>query len=581
MKKPVRLIVFIALALLPMLFSRCTLTEDLTKLKSSFDSVKIALGTPEFKSLVHFQFVDAKTNKYISNVATVKISGKNASAVFSTLGQTATTCTSTSGMLDLVLDPHQVNETTIAANPLEFDVNVTLAGYVDVTRKVVFNENKIKVVTISLINLSDLPSGVSVSKSPNFAATSSTGEILQTVSTTLNSGAQSVKIPEKVILKDADGKLVNGSVSSQIVFYDPKDSVAKAAIPGGLDVSAKLANGTTGNIQFVTAGMYGVSLTAGNQEVKTFDKGGLSIKTKVDPAMINPNTGSPIKVGEKIEMWSKDEGSGQWKFEKLAVVKTDNVNGGLCLEDTVPHLSSWNWDFFTNSCGSGAKIVFKGDNVRVSGSVKTNVYAWDFHKEDFFSALPGDPTDGFIQLYNTPMNKAAKLTFTSTTPGVTFTPAVLDVADLCSGSYEVTITKTAVSDVLTVNTDIGLSSASQSNLTIKPNAAIYLRESTSSGNRVLNSMTNGVASLSIKLGTDYDIFAMYGTSSATAKLRVDNAPNNMLVVTCTPTVTSGSVSTPVALPAIPKPANNTITVKYNIVLSDNVFNSLKIISRKL
>src|ERR1035437_8426332 len=109
MKKLSRLIVFVALALVPMLFSRCTLSQDLSKIQTSLDRVKIVLGTPEFKSLVHFQFIDANTKQYITDVATVKVSGKNASAVYSTLGQSATTCSSMMGMLDLVLDPHQVD----------------------------------------------------------------------------------------------------------------------------------------------------------------------------------------------------------------------------------------------------------------------------------------------------------------------------------------------------------------------------------------------------------------------------------------------------------------------------------------
>ena len=210
----------------------------------------------------------------------------------------------------------------------------------------------------------------------------------------------------------------------------------------------------------------------------------------------------------------------------------------------------------------------------------TNVYQWSFEKTDIFTAKPGDPYDGFIQLRNTPYNRAAKLTFVSNTPGVTFTPAVLDVPNLCSGSYEVTINHPSVpvANTLTVKTDLGLSSTSQQNLIIKPNAAIYLRESNSTNAWVLNSMTNGVANLNIKLGVLYDIYAFYGNSSATAKLRVDKI-NNTLVVTCTPTVNAGSTSNTVTLPPVAIPANNTIIVKYNIVLSDNVFNSLKSISK--
>ena len=578
MKKLSRLIVYVALALTPMLFSHCTLTEDLGKLKTSLDCVKIALGTPEFKALAHLQFVDAKTNQYIADVATVTVGGKNASAIYNTLGQSATTCKTMMGMLDLIIDPHLA--TALDTNPVEFTVTTNLAGYVNVTQKVVFIENKIKSVTIPLIKISDAPQGVSVSQKTNFASATNTGALTLPASESLNSGAQTVDIQQGVILKDASGNPVTGTVNSQVVFFNPTNSTAQASIPGGLDVSAKMADGTTSGIKMVSAGMYGVNLTSGNQEVKTFENGGIHIKTKLDPTMINPKTGVSIKENDVIEMWSKNEGSGEWMFEKVDTVR--KVGTDLVLEETVKHLSMWNWDFFTNSCFYGAKIVFKGDNARVSGTVTTNVYSWDFHKTDYFSALPGDPTDGFIQLYNTPNNKAAKLTFTSTTPGVTFTPSVLDVSDLCSGSYEVTINKstTAIPGALTVMTDISLSSKSQPDMLIKPNASIYLRPSGTSTSWIINSILYGVGTLNIQLGVDYDILAMYGTSNATAKLRVDKV-NDSLVVTCTPTVNSGSTSNTVTLPPIPIPANNTIIVKYNIVLSDNVFSSLKSISTKL
>ncbi|MEI6752951.1 MAG: hypothetical protein WCK78_07265 [Paludibacter sp.] len=576
MKKLSRLIVYVALAVTPMLFSHCTLTEDLSKLKTSLDSVKLVIGTPEFKALVHIDFVDAKTKHYITDVATVKIGGTNATAVYSTLGESVTTCPTMMGMLDLIVDPHLA--ATLETNPVEFTVTTKLDGYVNVTQKVTFIENKIQAITIPLIKISDAPSGVKVSSNNNFAATSATGTVNQTATENMNLGAQTVEIPQGVVLKDASGNPVTGTVKSQVIFYNPTDSAAQASIPGGLDVSAKQADGSTGSIKMVSAGMFGVNLSTDNQEVKSFGNGGIKIKTKVDPAMINPNTGAPIKENDVIEMWSKDEGSGEWKFEKMDTVR--KVGSDLILEESVSHLSTWNWDFFTNSCPYGAKIVFKGDNTPVTGNVTTNVYQWSFEKTDIFTAKPGDPYYGFIQLQNTPYNKAAKLTFVSTTPGVTFTPAVLDVPNLCSGSYEVTINHPSVpvANTLTVKTDLGLSSTSQQNLIIKPNAAIYLRESISTSAWVLNSMTNGVANLNIKLGVLYDIYAFYGNSSATAKLRVDKI-NNTLVVTCTPTVNAGSTSNTVTLPPVAIPANNTIIVKYNIVLSDNVFNSLKSISK--
>ena len=75
------------------------------------DSLKIVVATPEFKTFIHFEFVDAKTGDYLysgtQNVS-VKVTGKDANNVYNTLGEGLDTYKSLRGMLDLVIDPHFV-----------------------------------------------------------------------------------------------------------------------------------------------------------------------------------------------------------------------------------------------------------------------------------------------------------------------------------------------------------------------------------------------------------------------------------------------------------------------------------------
>ena len=74
---------------------------------------------------------------------------------------------------------------------------------------------------------------------------------------------------------------------------------------------------------------------------------------------------------------------------------------------------------------------------------------------------------------------------------------------------------------------------------------------------------------------EYEIFALYGSSYASGRLKVDNAPNNKISVTYTPAIISGSTTgKSITLPPMVKPANKKITLKYNIQLPDNVFNKL-------
>jgi len=571
MKTLYKSIFYLVLVLAPMLFSRCALSEDISKIQDSLDSIKIIVGTPEFNTLVHFEFVDAKTREYITDVVSVTVTGKNASIIYNNIGQQSAAPASYSsivGMLDLVADPHQVDTTTLNTKPIEFDVTTSLAGYVNVTQRININENKSMTVVIPLINLQDPPDGVTVNQQDQFALSDVNGALISPAIAALNSGAQTVEIPQGVILKDASGNPVTGTIKSQIIFFNPTVSSAQASIPGGLNVNAKLADGTTGNIQFVSAGMYGVSLSSGNQQVKTIENGGLRIKTKVDPAIINLNTGVQIKENDVIELWSKVEGTGEWKFEKMDTVR--KVGADLVLEESVKHLSLWNWDYFQNSCDLGAKIIFKGNVLSVDGIVSTNVYYWDCHITQDFTAIPGDSNYGFIQLYQVPLNTHATLKFVPKDPDITFNPDSLIINNLCEGTYEVTINRTYT---LTVKIDLKLISANQPKLVIKPTTTIYLRQS---GGKAWTkiSVKKGVCSLSIKTETDYEIMAMFGKESKTAKLRVDNTSNNMVFITCTPIVKPGQIATPVTYHPIPLPVNKIVSQEFRFELLPETFNQM-------
>lgn len=578
-KKP---IMYLVLILTPILFSKCTITEDLGKLQDSIDSLKINIGTPEFNALVHIEFIDAKTKAYMSDGVKVTLSGKNAADIYNNIGERSATYTSIIGMLDLVVDPHKVDTNTIQTNPVEFDVNTSVTGYANVTQKVIMSENKVKSVTISLIKLSDAPQGVSVNQKSNFTTSASDGKVLQTATASMNAGSQTVEIPAGVVLKDAAGKPMSGTVSSQIIYFDPTSTDAQAAIPGGLDVSAKLANGTTDQVSFLSAGMFNVALTVGGAPVKSFDGGGLKIKTNVSPALINPNTGLPVKNGDVIEMWSIEEGSGNWVFEKMDTIRS--VNGELVLEETVKHLSSWNWDFHYMSCGYGPKIIWKGDlsnpaMVKVNAKMQNNVY----QRTTYVKANPKDAYDRNMQIYNTPTNVPTIITFSEQIakpiPQFSFAPSTLDIANLCDGkTYEVTITENpqAKSQYITVNTDFSLTSSSSSAIVIKPNATLYFKP-TIDYQWTYAGLRSGVASLKILMGVDYDVYASFGSSYGFAKLKVEDLGNNTLNITLTPTVSFGSIpqSNQTRSYITPKPTNNIVVVKYDIVLPADIFGQLQ------
>ncbi len=568
---PVFLVLFTLL-----FFSRCTIGDDIQQLKNTVDSLQIIVGTPEFNTLVHLEFVDAKTKAYISNKSvSVSVAGKDAAMVFNNIGEKKAQYQSKLGIMDLILDPSQIDSVKMKTTPVEFDVTIKVEGYSNVTKKIYFNNAKKQFVTIPLINLTEAPTGVKVDVKTNFVATGSDGKTTQKATVSLDGGKQIVEIPSGVVLKDKDGNKLTGAISSQIIFFDPQSPTAQQSIPGGLAVQAVLPGGSsTGNVQFVSAGMFSVILKAGDKEVKTFENGGIRLRTVVSPTMINPKTRNPVKANDVIEMWSIDEGSGLWKYEKTDTIRS--VNGELVLEETVNHLSTWNWDFYYNSCDSGPKFTFTGVNESFYVNIVSDFSDWGY-TESITSSI--NSTDKSIQLYRVPRDRPTNFTFTSPASNIgkslSFSPSTLSIANMCDGkTYNIVVTdNTIVSGVVTVNLDLTATSKTNNKLVIKPNLPIYYAPKGSFFG--VTNLVNGKASFPVEIDKEYYLAFMVGDEGGYGTLKIGNQGANYLV-TFTPefSLNTAALPNPITL-TVPKESNKSVDIKYTAIIPDNVLNVFK------
>ena len=147
---------------------------------------------------------------------------------------------------------------------------------------------------------------------------------------------------------------------------------------------------------------------------------------------------------------------------------------------------------------------------------------------------------------------------------------------MCDGkSYEINILEKP-SDNIIVTTDLLISAGSANTLVIKPNAEISFKPTDNTYWSNV-SLRNGIMSLKVIIGTDYDIKASFGTYTFYAKLKVENESNNSLKITIIPTETLGSrPKTDQAKTYITtKPLDKNVSVTYNIVVTDEDFNKIK------
>lgn len=579
------------LGLLPVLFivltSRCTLADDIEKLKGAVDSLQLVIGTPSFETGVHLDFINAKTKNYVDETEVkVTVTGTHAQDVYNNLGVRENPFLSHHGMMELIIDPRKVDTTAMKTTPFEFDVTVAATGYNSVTQRVKLYGAGMEKISITLIKLNDAPAGISASANSNFVGTNSSGNTNQQSTINMNAGQQSVTIGAGVGLRDASGNPVTGTVAANVVYFDPTSQTAQDAFPGGLNVTAQMDDNSTEDIQFVSAGMFDVRLSAGGKKVSSFDNGGITLKTEVPAELTNPNTGQPLKENDVIELWSQDEGTGQWVFEKMDTVR--KVNGKLVLEETVTHLSLWNWDFYYNMCSNGPRFVWRGNLTsewtygKITSKINNSWYNYSTYTP--ISTSAGSYYNN-LQLYRVPSNVAAQFTFADAGwdayRKLSFNPSTLNISNLCDGrTYYIDVTEqyTPIENI-TVNIDVSASSASNSQLVIRPNANLYYRQ-TASSYYYWSTMylRNGKSTITLQLDKPYEIQAAFGNNYGRGTLRIEKSGTSKLKIIMTPNIQVGSVvnaGQPITL-EVDRPANNVVTVKYNAVLPDNVFGQLRV-----
>ena len=571
MKKIKNSLPFFAVIFTLLFFSRCTMGDDIQQLKNTVDSLQIIVGTPVFNTQVHLDFVDAKTQTYLSNKSVfVTVSGKDAATVFNNIGEKKLNYESKISFMDLILDPNQINADKMKTTPVEFDVTVKSAGYADVTQKIYFNNTNKQNVTIPLINLTNAPAGVQVDVKTNFVSTGSDGKTTTASSANSDAGKQSVVIPAGVVVKDVNGNKISGAISSQIVFIDPRFKEAQNAIPGGSSVQAKLKDGTTANVELVSAGMFMINLKAGDKVVKTLDGEGIKLRTVINPNLINPKTGKTVRENDVIDLWSIEDGTGKWNYEKSSIIRS--MNGDLVVEETINHLSGWNLAFASDACPNGPKFVFKGDKLKLDVKLTAAFSGSQNSKE--FTVDTQSPDYNNFSFSNVPKNQAATFKFESSATNFgekyIFTPSSIDMSNMCEAkTYEITITKAAAqAEVVKINLKITATSGGTSAVIVAPNTVITLKEANGTTGKQVE-LKNGAATFSVELNKEYTLVVGLGSFSGEGKMKVVTQGNEY-VVTFTPVKTGSTAATPITFKS-PVTSDKSVDITYDVVTTDKIF----------
>jgi len=290
---------------------------------------------------VTLDIVDAATGKILNQSVTISLSGGLVGDIADASGAAITSQTFVNGVANLY-----TNQTGVLG------VTVKTAGYlpgsaaVDVYGKVAFG-------VIKLVKLSTPPTGVTLAS----GSATVTGNL--TDSLVVKAGAATFTAARGSVFSLSNGSQATGGIKFTVAEYDI--TKAQSSVPGGLYV---LNSGSFDPILFAGAATLQVASTKG-EEITTFSP---AAKLRLAVVGVNPSTGKPYAVGDKLSVVTLGNGASEWSVAGDATVAQD-ANGLYALV-TADAPGSWGVGYFQSAnCSKGVTFSFpklSGLNLDVS-----------------------------------------------------------------------------------------------------------------------------------------------------------------------------------------------------------------------
>ena len=237
-------------------------------------------------------------------------------------------------------------------------------------------------------------------------------------------GAPTVRVtlPSGVVMTDIEGVEVNGA-RLNIASFDPYFPEALEAYPGGLDVIADATGFVVDNVEqvgeteinFKSAGFVAINIEDENgKKVKNFSE-------NIEVAMqfrlgTKDASGNFVLVGDEVPLWSYDENTGVWTYEKMGVVQDLNFFDGMFdVVFSIDHLTYFNLDWYlSDRCTSAEFVILDPDGVPLSSEQMGDLQAQlsinsapEITRWMYFNA----DTENVIHFINAPRGFPGSLTF--------------------------------------------------------------------------------------------------------------------------------------------------------------------------
>lgn len=322
------------------------------------DGAQLIVNTDVLRNVLTIQAINANpiAEMPIPQGLQIEVSGPSRAEVFSMDGKSS--LAPFDGLMEIGIDK---TRPISSSNPVDLTFSATAPGFLPATYRFIVTDTFFSMPTLHLIALDDLPAGVdfvegTVPVEPELGVFSPI-----TYTTPLFSDkpeSATLTFQGGTLVYDENGQPLTGDLQLEYLHFGNREAATVAAFPGGTFAAAALAadGSPMGPVNFAPAGWFNISLKAGARHAKSFSEP-VEATMELNPNTINPNTGEPIRAGDQIPIWSRDEGSAAWSMEGLATI-TSFGEGPLSITFGISHLSDWAAAFsLGESCSTGAPIV--------------------------------------------------------------------------------------------------------------------------------------------------------------------------------------------------------------------------------
>jgi hypothetical protein len=338
MKNNLDLRTLLLAALIAGLAISCTKTEDLIKGTSVNINTDLLINPLTLQILTNEDGVD------IPEELDIEVLGADKDKVFTVFGEkelVANVNPSDPGTAMLPIGIRRVEQISVE-DPIAFTLMIKADGFMPIVRSFRIVDQKPRMSNVKLVRMEEEPAGVQMQEAMVDAPSEGTSSSIRFETSMSTQGERvSVEMRPGTQLFEQNGQQVMGEVEAMVAHYDLKVQGVHDLVPTSLfsnDALDKEGN-SLGFTAFDPVAIYAMEMKSGDKEVKQFSKP-LDITVRVKPNAMNPETGAYIKAGDKIPVWSFNEGLGEWQEETDATIVAGN-GGQLYAYFRQSHLSIW------------------------------------------------------------------------------------------------------------------------------------------------------------------------------------------------------------------------------------------------